>query len=60
MSQDLQHQQSRDDARQSILAEPDKPPAQPDQHRELTAVSLAQLEKAVRAWRRERGLNRKR
>ena len=57
MSQDLQHQQSRDEARQMIQAEPGKQLAQSRKH---TAVSLAQLEKAVRAWRRERGLNRKR
>ena len=60
MSQDLQHQQSRGDARRAMLAEPDRPQAPPDRDPACTAVSLAQLERAVKAWRRERGLNRKR
>ena len=60
MSQDLQHQQSRGDARQAMLAKSGKPPTPPDRDPACAAVSLAQLEKAVRAWRRERGLIRKR
>ena len=56
MSQD--DQQSRAKARQVVQSELDRRLGLPDRNRKLTAVSLEQLEKAVKAWRRERGMNR--
>ena len=58
MSQD--DQQSRAKARQAVQSELDRRLGLPDRNRKLTAVSLEQLEKAVKAWRRERGMNRNR